>query len=73
MSQKFSILVVIEKGKPVAKAYLRSDAVSASSDFTKAREEGKEAYLFAKPYADKRSKASDAKPSSKSKLKDLDE
>ena len=63
MSQKFSILVVIEKGKPVAKAFLRSEAVLASNEFAKAREEGKEAYLFAKPYADKRSKATEEKGS----------
>jgi len=58
MSKKFSILVTIaDSGKATAKAYGIEEAPDAISDFNKARDGGKEAYLYYKPMADKRSKS----------------
>jgi len=46
-----------DKGNPVSKAYTREQAQVAIDDFVAARESGKEAYLYAKPVPDKRSKS----------------
>lgn len=62
MSQKFSFLITLDKnGNPVGKAYQRTDAQSAVDEFNKAREAGKEAYLFQHPNPDKRCKSEAAR------------
>ena len=62
MAQKFSFLITIDKnGNPVGKAYQRTDAQSAVDEFSKAREAGKEAYLFQHPSPDKRCKSEAAR------------
>jgi hypothetical protein len=58
MAQKFTFLITLDKnGNPVGKAYTRADAQSAVDDFNKARDAGKEAYLFQHPNPDKRCKS----------------
>ena len=60
MSQKFSIVIEVGKdGKPVATAYLKSDASFASAHFVTLRDGGKEAYFFQHPVADRRSKSTE--------------
>lgn len=61
MSKKFSILVTVsDSGNASAKAYSVDEAQKAIEDFNKARDGGKEAYLYYKPMADKRSKSESA-------------
>jgi hypothetical protein len=58
MSKKFSILITVsDSGSASAKAYGTEEAQKAIEDFNKARDNGKEAYLYYKPMADKRSKS----------------
>jgi hypothetical protein len=57
MSQKFSIVVEVKNGRPVATAYLKSEAQEAAAHFLRLRNEEKEAYLFQHPLADRRSKS----------------
>ena len=62
MAQKFSFLITLDKnGNPVGKAYQRVDAQSAVDEFNKARDTGKEAYLFQHPTPDKRCKSEAAR------------
>lgn len=59
MSQKFSIVIEVGKdGKPITTGYLKVDANQASAHFVRLREEGKEAYFFQHPVADRRNKSS---------------
>jgi len=54
---KFAIIIEVKNGKPVATAFNKTDAGDAVEQFIKLRDEGKEAYLFQHPVADKRSKS----------------
>lgn len=54
---KFAIIIEVKNGKPVATAFNKTDAGQAVEQFVKLRDEGKEAYLFQHPVADKRSKS----------------
>ena len=54
---KFAIVIEIKNGKPEATAYNKTDANTALEKFIKLRDDGKEAYLFQHPVADKRSKS----------------
>jgi hypothetical protein len=57
MSQKFSIVIEVKNGKPVATGYIKAEANLAVAHFVKLREAGIEAYLFQHPIADRRSKS----------------
>ena len=59
MSQKFSIVIEVKNGKPVATGYIKAEANLAVAHFVKLREAGKEAYLFQHPIADRRSKSTE--------------
>ena len=59
MSQKFSFVVEVKNGKPVAYVFKKEDAHKAKELFEKVREEGKEAYYFQSPNHDKRCKSSE--------------
>ena len=62
MAQKFTFLITLDKnGNPVGKAYQRTDAQTALDEFNKARDAGKEAYLFQHPNPDKRCKSEAAR------------
>jgi hypothetical protein len=62
MAQKFSFLITLDKnGNPVGKAYQRTDAQTAVDEYNKARDAGKEAYLFQHPNPDKRCKSEAAR------------
>jgi len=56
-SHKFSIVIEIVNGKPVATGYHKADAQQASEHFIRLRNEEKEAYFFQHPVADRRSKS----------------
>ena len=58
-TQKFSIVVEVRNGKPVATGFNKTDANEALVLFNKLRDEAKEAYLFQHPIADKRSKSAE--------------
>jgi dethiobiotin synthetase len=58
-TQKFSIVVEVRNGKPVATGFNKQDANEAIVLFNKLRDESKEAYLFQHPVADKRSKSAE--------------
>ena len=57
MSQKFSIVIEVKNGKPVATGYIKAEANLAVAHFVKLREAGVEAYLFQHPIDDRRSKS----------------
>lgn len=58
MSKTFSFLVTVDaKGNLTSKAYDKKDSQVGINDFVKAREEGKEAYFYQHPVADKRCKS----------------
>jgi len=58
MSLRFSFLITIDsKGTPSAKIYKKENAQDGLNDFSKAREQGKEAYWFHSPKEDKRCKS----------------
>ena len=59
MSHKFAIVIEMKSGKPVATAYLKTDAQDAHQHFVRLRNEEKEAYFFQHPVADRRSKSAD--------------
>jgi hypothetical protein len=59
MSKTFSFLITVDnKGNLVSKAYEKKDSHTGINDFVKAREDGKEAYFYQHPVADKRCKSS---------------
>lgn len=58
-TQKFSIVVEVRNGKPIATGFNKSDANEALVLFNKLRDDAKEAYIFQHPVADKRSKSAE--------------
>lgn len=61
MSQKFSFLIIVEpNGNLISKAYKKEDAQKALEEFSKVREQGKEAHFYHFPKADKRCKSAAA-------------
>lgn len=67
MSRKFSFLVVIQNDKPVTEAFVKDDTHIAKEKFNKARDAGKEAYLYLLPLEDKRCKSSEQAAASSGK------
>jgi hypothetical protein len=60
MSQKFSFLIIVESdGSLKTKAFKREDAQDGLNEFSKVRDQGKEAHFFHCPKADKRCKSSE--------------
>jgi hypothetical protein len=60
MSQKFSIVIEVGKnGKPITTGYIKAEANLAGEHFLRLRDEGKEAYFFQHPIADRRNKSSE--------------
>lgn len=58
MSQKYSFLIIVESnGTASSKIFKREDAQFGLDEFAKAREDGKEAYFYHFPKADKRCKS----------------
>lgn len=57
MSQKFSIVVEVVDGKPVATAYFKQDANEARLHFNRIRDEQKEGYFFQHPIENNRCKS----------------
>lgn len=58
MAQKYTFIVEVGKdNKPIAHAWVRSEAALAVQSFNAMREAGIEAYLFQFPVADKKSKS----------------
>lgn len=58
MSKTFSFLITVDaKGNLTSKAYDKKDSQDGLNDFSKAREDGKEAYFYQHPVADKRCKS----------------
>jgi hypothetical protein len=62
MSLRFSFLVLIDSnGTPSAKVYKKENAQEGLNEYSKARDQGKEAYWFQTPRADKRCKSDSAR------------
>ena len=62
MSLRFSFLITIDSnGTPSAKIYKKENAQDGLNDFSKVREQGKEAYWFHSPREDKRCKSQAAR------------
>ena len=58
MSQKFSFIIIVEpNGSLSSKVFKKENAQDALNEFSKIREQGKEAHLFHSPKPDKRCKS----------------
>ena len=68
MSKKFSFLVSVDGDKLSGKVYEKKDAQKCIDEFNKARDAGKEVYLFQHPVATKSSKSSVARQEIKESL-----
>jgi|688.fasta_scaffold502334_2 hypothetical protein len=62
MSQKFSFLIIVEaNGSLTSKVFKKEDAQDGLNEFSKVREQGKEAHFFHFPRPDKRCKSAAAR------------